>query len=69
MFHDNLAGIQWVKMMYVWSVKEGMDFSPFSISSLTGECAAEKIKHFFSMNMFSLHDMVILRSQNKITVF
>ena len=53
MFHDNLAGIQWVKMMYVWSVKQGMDFSPFSISSLTGECAAEKIKHFFSMNMFT----------------
>ena len=35
-----------------------------SISSLTGECAAEKFK-----NWTCLHHMVILRSQNKITDF
>ena len=28
MFHDNLAGIQWVKMMCVCSVKESTDYSP-----------------------------------------
>ena len=26
-FHNNLAGIQWVKLMCVRSVKEGTDFS------------------------------------------
>ena len=41
-----------------------------STSSLTGECAAEKLKNFCSSSLWTcLHDMVILRSQNKITDF
>ena len=41
-----------------------------SISSLTGECAAQKFKNFCSSNLWTcLHHMVILRSQNKITNF
>ena len=41
-----------------------------SISSLTGECAAEKIKNFCISSLWTcLHHMVILRSQNKITDF
>ena len=41
-----------------------------SISSLTGECAAEKFKNFCSYRLWScLYHMVILRSQNKITDF
>ena len=41
-----------------------------SISSLTGECAAEKFKNFCSSSLWTcLHHMVILRSQNKITDF
>ena len=41
-----------------------------SISSLTGECAAEKNKNFCSSSLWTcLHHMVILRSQNKITDF
>ena len=39
-----------------------------SISSLTGEFAAQKFKNFCSSSL-CLHDMVILRSQNKITDF
>ena len=40
------------------------------ISSLTGQCAAQKIKHFCSSSLWTcLHPMVILRSQNKITDF
>ena len=40
------------------------------ISSLTGECAAEKFKNFCSSSLWTcLHHMVILRSQNKITDF
>ena len=40
-----------------------------TISSLTGECAAEKIKNFCSSRLWTcLHHMVI-RSQNKITDF
>ena len=38
------------------------------ISSLTGQCAAQKIKNFCSSSLWTcLHHMVILRSQNKIT--
>ena len=41
-----------------------------SISSLTGECAAEKFKNFCSSSLWTcLHHMVILKSQNKITDF
>ena len=41
-----------------------------SISSLTGECAAQKIKNICSSSLWTcLHHMVILRSQNKITDF
>ena len=41
-----------------------------SISSLTGECAAEKIKNFCSSSLWTcLHNMVILGGQNKITDF
>ena len=41
-----------------------------SISSLTGECAAQKLKNFCSSSLWTcLHHMVILRSQNKITDF
>ena len=41
-----------------------------SISSLTGECAAKKVKNFCSSSLWTcLHHMVILRSQNKITDF
>ena len=41
-----------------------------SISSLTGECAAEKFKNFCSSSLLTcLHHMVILRSQNKNTDF
>ena len=42
-----------------------------SISSLTGKCAAQQIKkNFCSSSLWTcLHDMVILRSQNKITDF
>ena len=36
-----------------------------SISSLTGKCAAEKFKTFYSSSLWTcLHHMVILRSQN-----
>ena len=43
---------------------------PSSISSLTGECAAEKFKNFCSSSLWTcLHHMVIFRSQNKITDF
>ena len=41
-----------------------------SISSLTGECAAEKFKNFCRSSLWTcLHHMVIFRSQNKITDF
>ena len=41
-----------------------------SISSLTGKCAAQKLKNFCSSSLWTcLHHMVILRSQNKITDF
>ena len=41
-----------------------------SISSLTGECAAEKLKNFCSSSLWTcLHHMVILGSNNKITNF
>ena len=41
-----------------------------SISSPTGECAAENFKNFCSSSLWTcLHHMVILRSQNKITDF
>ena len=41
-----------------------------SISSLTGQCAAQKIKIFCSSSIWTcLHHMVILGSQNKITAF
>ena len=41
-----------------------------SISSLTDEYAAEKLKNFCSSSLWTcLHHMVILRSQNKITDF
>ena len=41
-----------------------------SISSLTGEYAAEKFKNICSSSLWTcLHHMVILRSQNKITDF
>ena len=41
-----------------------------SISSLTGECAAQKKKKTFAVLVYGrLHHMVILRSQNKITDF
>ena len=41
-----------------------------SISSLTGECAAQKFKNFCSSSVWTcLHHMVILRCQNKITDF
>ena len=40
------------------------------MSSLTGECAAEKLKYFCSSSLWTWsHRMVILRSQNKITDF
>ena len=41
-----------------------------SISSLTGKCAAQKLKNFCSSSLLTcLHHMVILRNQNKITDF
>ena len=41
-----------------------------SISSLTGKCAAQKLKSFCSSSLWTcLHDMVILISQNKIIDF
>ena len=41
-----------------------------SISSLTGECATEKLKKKCSSSLWTcLHHMVILKSQNKITDF
>ena len=41
-----------------------------SISSLTGECVAQKLKNFCSSSLWTcLHYMVILKSQNKITDF
>ena len=41
-----------------------------SISSLTGKCAAQKLKKLCSSSLWTyLHHMVILRSQNKITDF
>ena len=41
-----------------------------SISSLTGECAADKLKNFCSSSLWTcLHHMVILGIQNKITDF
>ena len=41
-----------------------------SLSSLTDECAAEKLKNFRSSSLWTcLHHMVILKSQNKITDF
>ena len=41
-----------------------------SISSLTGKCAAQKLKKNYSSSLWTcLHHMVILRSQNKITDF
>ena len=41
-----------------------------SISSLTGEYTAKKIKNFCSSSLWTcLYHMVILRSQNKITDF
>ena len=47
--------------------KKNMGISS-SISSLTGKCAAQKFTKFYSSNLWTcLHDMVILRSQNKIT--
>ena len=40
------------------------------ISSLTGECAAQKLKNLCSSSLWTcLHHMVILKSQNKITDF
>ena len=40
------------------------------MSSLTGECAAQKLKNLCSSSLWTcLHHMVILRSQNKITDF
>ena len=41
-----------------------------TISSLTGECAAPKLKKKCSSSLWTcLHHMVILRTQNKITDF
>ena len=41
-----------------------------SISNLTGECAAKKIKNFCRSSLWTcVHHMVIFRSQNKITDF
>ena len=41
-----------------------------SLSSLTGECAAEKLKNFCSSSLLTCsHHMVILRSQNEINDF
>ena len=41
-----------------------------SISSLTGEYAAEKLKNFCSSSLWTcLHHMFILKSKNKITDF
>ena len=41
-----------------------------SISSLTGDSAAQKLKHFRSSSLWTcLHHIVILRRQNKITDF
>ena len=41
-----------------------------STSSLTGECAAQKLKNFCSSSPWTcLHHMVILLSYNKITDF
>ena len=48
--------------------KKYWDFG--SISRLTVICAAKNCKNFHSSNVWAcLHDMVILRSQNKITYF
>ena len=39
-----------------------------STSRLTGKCATQKFKNFCSSSLWtSLHHMVIIRSQNKIT--
>ena len=41
-----------------------------SISRLTGKCAAQKFKNFWSFSLWTcLHHMVIFKSQNKITDF
>ena len=41
-----------------------------SISSLTSECAAQKLKNFCSSSLWTcLHHMAILKIQNKITDF
>ena len=51
-------------------ILENFSFFIVSISSLTGECAAEKLKKNCSSSLWTfLHHMVILRSQNKITDF
>ena len=40
------------------------------MSSLTGKCAAQKLKNLCSSSLWTcLHHMVILRRQNKITDF
>ena len=41
-----------------------------SISSLTGKCAARKLKNFCSSSLWTcLHNMVILKGYNKIIDF
>ena len=41
-----------------------------SISSLTGKCAAQKLKNFCGTSLWTcLRHMVIIKSQNKITNF
>ena len=32
MFHDNLAGVQWLKRMCVWSVAEGKNYLELILS-------------------------------------
>ena len=54
-----------IQTVSIWNIRNFV-----SISSLTGECAAEKLKNFCSSSLWTcLHHMVILRSQNKITDF
>ena len=51
-------------------VKNGKYGNFISISSLTGEYTAQKLKNFCRSCLWTcLHHMVILRSQNKITDF
>ena len=58
-------------LLLTWlSIIRNREFRLYRLSSLTGECAAHKLKNFCSSSLWTcLHHMVILSSQNKITDF